>query len=244
MKIKIRGYLSIILMSLLFFCMADTKYAPAIGDLVLEAFGVRSWSGEHTGTHMTVLYFGILFLLCLFAVRKYGIDELKLNGRHVFLIFILLVTSFTYITGFTAQSLKRNSEGLQAIAFNSKDSIIEYQFRNGNLVDLKIEFELRNYGDQTLTFTANIDSSWLREDRFEPVSILSKDGTNAVFKLRPGETKKFNLGFQDYIISGGRVMVDGSSSGNISELVLSEINGDGHKIRLNSRDIMGIILGR
>ncbi len=193
---------------------------------------------------MTVLYFGIFFLLCLFAVGKYGIDELKLNGRHVFLIFIILVTSFTYITGFTAQSLKRNSEGLQAIAFNSKYSEIEYKFINGNLVDLKIEFELRNYGDQTLTFSANIDSSWLREDRFEPISILNKDGSNAVFTLGSGETKKFNLGFQNYIISGGRVMVDGSSGGVISELILSEINGEGHKIRLNSREITGIMLGR
>lgn len=67
-KIKVKGILSLIFMTLSFFMMMDTKYNKALGDYVVESIGLKSWSAIDTGFHLTIIYFGILFLIGIFLL--------------------------------------------------------------------------------------------------------------------------------------------------------------------------------
>ena len=99
---KVKAALSIICMSSLFYMMVTTKYARALGDYVLEMLGLNSWTGDYDGVHLTVIYFGILFICSLFLVSKYAISNLNMRKRTIFLFFILLLTLFYSITSMVA----------------------------------------------------------------------------------------------------------------------------------------------
>lgn len=102
MSNKIKGGVAIFLMSLLFYMMITTKYTYALGDYILEFIGVKSWTGNYSGFHLTIVYFGVPFIISLFIVEKYAVDLLNLRRTRVFLIFIALMTLFYLITGVIA----------------------------------------------------------------------------------------------------------------------------------------------
>ena len=80
---KVKGVLSIFFMAVTFFMMVTTKYTHALGDYILEFIGLKSWTGDYSGTHLTVIYFGVLFIISLFVVGKYtllvGFDFVSIN---------------------------------------------------------------------------------------------------------------------------------------------------------------------
>lgn len=70
---KVKGVLSVFFMSLFFYMMITTKYTRALGDYILEYAGLKSWTGNNSGTHLTVIYFGILFIISLIFVKRYAV---------------------------------------------------------------------------------------------------------------------------------------------------------------------------
>lgn len=242
MNNKVKGGLSILLMSVTFYMMITTKYTHALGDYFLEFIGLRSWTGNYSGSHLTVIYFGILFFIGFFLVEKYIIGSLNIRRRSVFFIFIALMIVFSTITGMTARNIKKNSSGLLAIGYNSKGSSIYYRFEDNKLIEFTAKFELANYSNEKKTFYLSIDSPFYREDGIEEISFYTFDGTRAIFQLEGNETKSFFLSSNSYDIVGGRELQNGSESGTIEEIILTSDKAD--KVRLDSNNFFGIELSR
>ena len=242
MNDKQKGGWSIIFMAATFFMMVTTKYSHALGDYVLEFIGLRSWTGDYSGTHLTVIYFGILFIISLFLVRKYAVNQLRIGRISVLLIFILLMTIFTSMTGLVARNIKSNSEGLLAIGYNTDDSNMKFQSRDNKFVEFSAEFELTNYSSEKKTFHLSIDSPYYREEGVEEIEFYTLDGKLAFFEIGGNETKLFQLDLDEYNITGGRQFQNGSGGGIIQEILLFDDKGD--TIRLDVQNFQGIELNR
>lgn len=242
MNNKVKGGLSILLMSVTFYMMITTKYTHALGDYILEFIGLKSWTGDYSGVHLTVIYFGILFMIGLFLVEKYAIAGLNIRRRSVFFIFVALMTVFSLITGMTARNIKKNSSGLLAIGYNSSGSSMNYRSEDNKFVEFTAELELTNYSNEKKTFYLSIDSPFYREDGIEEISFYTLDGKPAIFELESNETKSFSLSLDNYNIVGGREFQNGSENGIIEEIVLT--NHKGNKVRLDSTNFFGIELSK
>jgi len=239
---KVKASLSIFMMSITFFLMIDTKYINALGDYILQFFNINAWSGNNTGFHLTILYFGILFFISMFLVNRYAIDKLNMKGKRVFIVFVILVTSFTLVTSLSVQYIKRNSEGLESIAFDSENSELDYQFANGEIANLEVSFILKNYSEQKKEFYVSIDSPWLRKDEVKAIEILNKDGSKAKFLLEAGESKEYTITNKEFKISGGRRFANGGSRGIIIEIILS--NNEGEIVRLTDENIFSVVISK
>ncbi|MBI9015550.1 MAG: hypothetical protein JEZ08_25250 [Clostridiales bacterium] len=242
MNNRIKAYLSIWLMATTLFLSMDSKYSRALGDYVLEFLGIRSWTGDYTGLHLTVIYCGVLFCISILLVKKYAVNQGEIKTRKIFIIVIVLLICFSFITNTTAQYIKRNSEGLSAIAYEYEDSEITYNYSESKLKEFEAIFTLRNYAEERQIFSVSIDSRWLRKDDIDKISILNSDGTLALFILEAGESKTFSLSHDKYTISGGRTFRDGGSSGDIQELILSSY--DGKSVKLLDDSFHGFVISK
>ncbi len=235
MSNKIKGVVTIFLMSLLFYMMITTKYTHALGDYILEFIGVESWTGNnYSGFHLTIIYFGVPFIISLLIVEKYAVDLLNMRRTRIFLIFIFLMTVFYLITGTIAVNIKKNSPGLLSVGYSNENSHMEYKSENNKITEFNAEFELTNYSNEIRTFYLSIDSSYYRQDGIKEISFYTLDGKKAIFQLRGNETKLFSLNLNDYRVEGGRVSQNGWEAGIIKEIVLTNDKGD--KVRLDSNN--------
>jgi hypothetical protein len=238
MNKKAKGVFSIIYMSVSAYMMVTTKYSRALGDYVLEFIGLKSWTGDYSGTHLTIFYFGILFLVGLFLVKRYAIVGLNMKGRSIFIIFIVFILGFSSITGIAAKTIKRHSPGLLSIAYHPSNGNMKYRTENEKLVEFTAEFALTNYSKEKKTFHIAIDSDSSREAGIDEINFYNIDGKPASFYLEGNETKVFLLSLDDYIIVGG----NGSGSGIVEEIIL--YNNRDNCIRLVYNNFSGIEIGR
>lgn len=239
---KVKGILSILFMSVTCYMMITTRYTHALGDYVLEFIGLKSWTGDYSGTHLTVFYFGILFIIGLFLVDKYTKRGLNIKGRTVFIIFVALMFTFASITGMAARTIKTYSPGLLTIGYNSNGSSLNYNSDDKKFVKFKAEFELTNYSKEKQTFHIMIDNPFHREDNIEGINFYTSDGKLAIFELDSKETKSFSLSLNDYNIIGGQESQNGSGSGVLQEIVLT--NDKGNRVRLDGNNFFGLELYR
>lgn len=79
---------------------------------------MKPWTGEYSGTHLTVFYFSALAILGLYLVRKYAMDGLGIRTRDLLFSFIALITIFSLLTNITAINVKKYSDGLLSIGLN------------------------------------------------------------------------------------------------------------------------------
>lgn len=239
---KVKGVLSIFFMSITCYMMITTRYTHALGDYMLEFIGLKSWTGDYSGTHLTVIYFGILFIIGLFLVEKYALGVLNMRGINVFIIFVVLMIMFSSITGLTARNIKKNSSGLLAIGYNPRGSSLNCMSSDGNFIEFTAEFELTNYSNQKKTFHVIIDNPFYKEDGIEEIGFYTFDGKRAIFELDRKETKAFSLSLDDYNVVGEGGFQNGSGSGVISEIVLT--NDKGNQVRLEGNIFFGLELNR
>lgn len=226
MKSKVRVGFSILLMSLIFYCMITTKYTRALGDYIVEFVGLNSWTGDNSGFHLTIIYFGIPFIISLLVVERYVINGLNISRMRVFLVFVVLLTIFYLLTGMIASNIKKNSPGLLSIAFNAENGSFNYSKRDNKLFEFTAEFSLTNYSDEKRTFYISIDSPSYRQDGIEAINFYVINGEKATFQLEGNETKIFSLSLNGYKVVGGREFQNGSESGTIDEIVLTNDAGD------------------
>ncbi len=237
---KVKGALSIIFMSIIFFLEVETKHVPALGDYILDFFGIISLSEARSGVHLSVVYFGVLFLISIVLVAKYAINRLSMNRKTVFVIFIVLVISFSFITDATAQHIKRTSDGLLAIGYNSNQSMIECELKDQEIIDFEATFTLINYGKKKIDFFVSLDHPVFKEENVKRIEIFTQDGAHASFSLGAGESREFNINLEKYKISGGLRTGVGYYKTNVSEIVLSSSNGK--VIMLSNDNFFGTVL--
>jgi len=137
--------------------MKTTMYTRSLGDYVIESIGLKSWSGEFRGIHYTTLYFGILTILWLYIVLKFAIEKWGMKKRWVILLFFVFINMFTFTIDVTAKNIKKNSDGLLTVGFNSQNSRIEYKSKGREYTDFDAEIELTNYSDESKRFYITID---------------------------------------------------------------------------------------
>lgn len=219
MDTKKKFNLSIFLLALTFYMMIDTTYHRALGDYVLEFFGLKAWTGTYGGFHLTILYFGVLFFICLYFYRQYSEQIENISSFKKFIIFLLLVTSMAFMSTSTAKMIKSQSDGVKSIAYVSENNLMEYRSIDDEIVTFNAYFTLENYSDQTQKFHIRIDSPWSRKDNIPPIDIYNLEGEKAVFILQGKEEKTFRINLEDYIIDGGR-KYSVSFKGVIDELTL------------------------
>lgn len=222
--------------------MLKTRYTRALGDYVLEFSGLKSWTNEYSGIHLTIFYFGTLTILGLYLVRKYVVIKLGIRRRNVILLFIAFITIFSFVTNITVVNMKKHSDGLKSVGFNSKNSRIEFQSREMEYTDFNAEIHMINYGDQGKEFYLTIVSPFHRRDGIMHIDIFTKDGNRAVFKLNSNETKIFRINLNEYKICGGNFLLNGGGNGIIQEVILTDTKGN--SIRLNDDNFFGVEIGR
>lgn len=222
--------------------MITTKYTHALGDYVLEFIGLKSWTGEYEGVHLTIFYFSILVILGLYLVRKYVIDGLGIRTRNVVFLFIAFITIFSLITNAAVISIKKHSNGLLSVGYNSRNSKMDYKSETMKYTEFNAEIQMTNYGNRSKEFYLTIDSSFYRKEGIEHIDIFTKDGNRAIFRLNADETKTLKINLDEYMIKGGRLSLNGSGSGIIDEIILTDMQGKA--VRLDGNNFFGIEISR
>lgn len=234
-----KGILMIVFMSLSFFMMISTSYMHALGDYVLQYIGLQSWTGDYTGFHLTIIYFGVLFLLGLYLVYKYSINKYGFTRKKVFILFIVFVSIFTIATNLTAVTIKKNSDGLFSIGFNSNKSKISYDYDGEKYTSFKGKIALKNYADETRDFYITIISPFNRgSKKVERIEVLNEKGDKVLFRLSPGENRIFKINLDNFQFSQGSHLSVSSGSGYIKNVILTD-RGE-KSIKLSDNNFFGL----
>lgn len=222
--------------------MITTRYTHALGDYVLEFIGLKSWTGEYSGTHLTVFYFSALAILGLYLIRKYAMHGLGIRTRNLLFSVIAFITIFSLVTNITVINVKKYSDGLLSVGFNSKNSRMEYKSKSMEYTEFNAQIEMKNYGNESKEFYLAIDNPFYREEGTEHIDIFTKDGDKATFRLNGNETKTFEIKLDEYKIKGGRLSLNGGGNGVIEEIFLTNVQGNA--IRLDNNNFLGIEISR
>lgn len=236
---KIKGAAAIVFLSLTVYMMMTTRYAYALGDYLLLWLGLKPWSGELTGAHYTVFYFGIISIIGFILVRKYSLEKANMRARNVFLSFVVLLFLYVLLTNTAMKIVKSNSEGLLVMGLDSKDSFMRYTIKKGIHVEFEAEIDLTNYSNKLLEFKIqliNPQYDYSENDIEEYISIVDKNGNQVIFRYNGKESKTITLTLDEYKLDGE--FYDGGGEIIIYEIIL--IDSDNNVIRLNGRDFIGI----
>lgn len=237
MKQRIISIVLIIFMSVLFFLILDTKHIPPVGALMLESFGLKAWSGGDTGFNLTLIYFGVPFLIAYIELRRQIVIQKRFKPLTAFIIFLVCVTVMNTATGFIVQRMKSGMDDLYTIAYIDESGNIKLDYQDQKLKTLHIEFALKNYDDIAHTFSVSLNSEWFEADRVAPIKILNKEGSDAMFTLQAGEEKLFVIDRENYDIEGGVIGENFGYTSFIEEIILS---GDGvEAVKLTHKSIFG-----
>ncbi len=145
-------------------------------------------------------------------------------------------------TQLSVDIIKANLDDLRTIGYHSETSVLQYSYKDGELVDLVAVFTLENYSNENKEFNISLDSPWYRKDDNREIQILDCQENRANFVLHPKEKRTFVLSNKDYSIKGGEPFNNGGTSGSISELILS--NEDEERILLSDKNFFGIVLSK
>lgn len=208
-----------------FLLMFDTKYLRAPGDYLLEFFGLKSWTGELSGTHLTVIYFGIVFFVSLFLIEKHLINEYKMKWRNVIIILIFSIALYSSTVGTIVQIIMRNSDTLTSIEYQSEVGQRSFDKDNGEYTSFDVVFKLNNKSRDKRKFYVDFNSSWRREDGESSIKVLDKNGERAVFELAGEASEIFELDEKDYILIDDDQEGNYSSSGILDEIILTDLDG-------------------
>lgn len=239
---KRKGILLIIFLSISSFMMFSTAYIHALGDYFLQYIGLQAWTGEFgefTGFHLTILYFGTLSLLGLYLVDKYSINKYGFTRKKVFILFFVFLSIFTFVTNLTVVTIKKYSDGLFSIGFNSNNSKISYDYDGEKYTSFKGEIALKNYADEIRDFYITIISPFDTESKKgERIEVLSKEGNRALFRLNPGENRIFEITLDNFQFSQGSHSSISSGRGYIKNIILTDV--DGKSIKLSDNYFFGL----
>ncbi|WP_425449417.1 hypothetical protein [Dethiothermospora halolimnae] len=243
MSKRFKGSISIFFLATSFFMMFTTEHTRALGDYILEFIGLRSWTGEYIGTHLTIFYFLPLTVLGLFLVNKYAIRGWGIKGRNVLIIFVVLIIGFTSVTNITAKIIKRNSDGLLSIGFDSESSIISFESEDMKYTEFNANIVMTNYGKEERKFYLTIVSPFPDSEKDMLLNVYKKSGERAIFRLKGNETKTFKIDLDNYDVGKNIHSSVISGEGSIEEIILVDVNSN-NKVKLNRNNFFGTELNR
>lgn len=229
MKEKLKLYGPIIGIALIFYMMISTPHSRALGDIILESIGIAAWTNGYNGIHLTVIYFGILFLVVLMLISRFPKEERRRYRKHNFLVFIFSVTIIFLIHSSIVHNIMKNSEGLYSIAITSTESRYKYNIKNGELEEFSYEFELTNYADEIKEFSLDVEFG---DDNIYEFEIYDKQGELAKFNINGKESRRYIINLDDYMIkvSGADNQHHIGSSGIIDSIILLDSEGNRVKV--------------
>jgi|GEM_PF-2151105 len=209
------------LMVLCAYMMTETKYLRAVGDYLLEACGIPSWSNGDMGIHLTVIYFSVPFFICFFWL----LSRFRQQNRTP-IVFVILILGGVTLSTLTTQGVllkKTFSEDLFAITYESEDATIDYSVSNGEIQTFICEITLTNHSEEPQEFEISI-----KEPQFYPLDgtmlvILDETGHPASFKLNSKETKTFSIEYPEFRPSLMLQHENGGISGSIQTIVLTDV---------------------
>lgn len=235
LRSKLRSYGPIIILSFIFYMMISTPHSRALGDIVLESFRLKSWTDGYIGTHLTVIYFGILFLIVYIIYKRFVNDEDNKKRKYKIMLFIASVTMFYLVHSAFVHMSMGNAEGLNTIAIAPDGNSYKYKIVDGELDEFECEFNLINYSRKTKYFTVE---GYINElVRFE---IYNKQDELIQFFLRGKGTENYRIDNENYNIKiyGLDKHFSGGGRGIIDSLILIDDEGNSTKIvKLRDRGI-------
>ena len=237
----------------------ETQYLQPLGDLILENIGLKAWSNGDVGFHLAILYYGLVAVISYIFVKRFAYVQLKMKGMTIFIILIVLLTTFTYLTSTTAQYLKKNSEGLSAVVLVGREkartmnlysshkneaqpinNTINYDTSSFEVTDFEIDVTFKNYGKDDVTFFIEFEPFRLKDEYANNLEIRNRDGSKAAFTLESGKTHRYVITEDLYQLTGGMRGDNASYSMNVSEVILT--NDQGESILLKDSSIMAELL--
>ncbi|MBH1942573.1 hypothetical protein I5677_16900 [Mobilitalea sibirica] len=235
MRDKLKLYVPIIILALLFYMMITTPHSRALGDILLEVIGLKAWTDGHDGMHLTVIYFGTLFLIIL--LRSNSSSAMKPNNKrkHKIIIFICTVITIYLVHSALIQNMMGNSVGLNSIAIAPSGNTYEYKIVEGEIEEFKFEFKLTNYSEEVKQF-----SIVGFNDNIAGIEMYNKQREIVQFEIHGKETRIYKIDLGNYIIEvkGIGKIKNYASRGIINSLLLLNDNGNETEI-VKLRD-MGI----
>ncbi|EDS77035.1 conserved hypothetical protein [Clostridium botulinum C str. Eklund] len=226
MKKKLKAVLSILLMIISFAMLCEKRYSPPLGDYLLEFLGLKPWSNNYSGIHITLILFGGVLLLSIFLVKRYFIDAFKINKILTFILPIICIFVVYITSEIMVKSIKKKAPNLLSIGVTEKQNYIRYEFKDNKLKKISTKFKLTNYSNEKKEFYINIDNPFYRKEGTKPIEFYDKQGKPVKFSLEGNESRDFLLTSDEFKIVGGRQKSTGSNDEGISELILSNDQGN------------------
>jgi hypothetical protein len=233
------------LLSITFYLMIDTIYSYALGDYVLEFLKIKAWTGDHLGFHLTIVYFGVPFLILLYFARKYTKVIFGISKWKFFIAFVVCVTCVHWTASSVFISIKCNLEGLNTIGFDNEFNSTNKNKMNYSMTDKVVssfstDFQLTNYSNEKREFYIYFDILSADDKEILQLYLYDLDSKPHKFTLQANESMPFNINPNDYMIKPNFTSdyFDGSSSGYLSHLILYD--DQGNKVRLDKYDFLGL----
>lgn len=237
---RVKAYLSIFLVSLLFYMQIETTHTKALGDYVLEGMGIAAWSNGTSGFHLTLVYFGILLILAIKLLHTYAVKRKVMTGPNAFGYFIVGLILINMLTGFAVYTIQSNADSLLSITYEDEDHNYSYTQENGELRSFSAQFTLRNQSSEAKIFHIAIYNSLSVEESDSIIQVLNKDGSKAKFTLMGKSKETYVLDLDTYDFD---VKTDfSSSSGGLEQIVLT--SDDGEKVILSAYKTIGYLISK
>lgn len=241
MNRRARYIISLLLVSLTFVMMISIEPIGAPGDYIVKWLGLKAWSLDQSGFHVTLIYFGIPFFMSLRFLRKHR-RELSISGLKTFILVIVLISGMSYTIVEIAEFTKARSEGLLVIGYDREESTYEIEL-TPDYTKFDIQVKVTNYGNDTKYFTLAIDSELRRYQDKNPIRFMNKTGEEAEFKLEGKSTEVFRLTSEEFELKNcelGKGIGHSSRSGEIQELILG--SPDGEVVKLIPVGYFGLVI--
>ncbi len=244
MQSRTKAILSIFVFSLTIFMMMTTKYLDALGDYLLRGIGLKAWTGDSSGFHLTILFFAVAALIANYFVMRFAVDEYGMRGRRVFLLTAIFLTCFTILTNTTALGIKGNYEDLRTIGYDPNSRISFNADTDMKITSFEADLQLTNYAKASRAFYLTLVFPDHGESKMYH-RILTKENEPFLFVLGGKESRSFTINLEGFNVKYESASgIDGSTGGhgNIPSVILTDEKGK--TIELNRKDFFGIELSR
>jgi len=233
--------LCLLFVSFTFILMVSVEPVGAPGDYVLEWLGLKAWSSDRSGFHLTILYFGIPFVIGLKLLGRYR-RELRISGFKTFMLSIVLITCMNFAVVEVAEYIKSSSEGLLVLGYDRENSTYEIE-QTPQSTKFDIRVKVTNYSNEPKSFSLAIDSSLRRFENKKPLRVMNEKGEEAIFELAGKKTNTFvitseNFELENNVLEKG--VSHSSRSAEIQELILE--SPDGEVVKLVADGYFGVVI--
>lgn len=226
LKNKILAISSILLTSISFFMMVDTKYFEALGDNIVQAIGLKAWSGNgNLGIHLTIFYFLVPLII---GLNKYCYKKFKIRKMKIFIIICILLFVFTVSLNEYAEWIKRDADGLLSIEVIWNESKYYFNTNNEEITEFGAEIKLKNHSNERREFYLGIKEPNINQKIFQihneyGAIAYDNDNTPLLITLEPKSVSRIKVNFKN---DNNEIAFESNtgSSGRIDNIVLYNVN--------------------